>query len=93
MDSSSEFADYSEEGLGSHHLLQQQPASTAPGRAAPFSAMIGLVFIVVAVMALIDALWIRIDVILIVGGMVAASGVAMFAAVSIRHRRRSKKRF
>ena len=92
MGSSGEFADYSGEQIEEHDLLKQQSSSAASVRAAPFSAVIGLTFIAVALVALIDALWVRIDVVLIVASMVAASGVAMFVGVSVRHRRRRRNR-
>lgn len=58
----------------------------------PVSAVAGLVFITVALLALADGFWIDVDGVVVTGAAIAAVGVAMILSVVVRavSRRRSR---
>ena len=56
------------------------------------SAVAGLLFIAVAVLALADRFWAEIDAVLVVGGAIIAIGVAMIAGVIVRRRPGERER-
>ena len=64
-----------------------QPSVRERGRADPVSLVGGLAFIAVAAVVLVDKYWADLDAVLVVGGAVAAVGVAMIAGVVLRWRR------
>ena len=64
-----------------------QPSMRERGRTDPASLVGGLAFIAVATVVLVDKYWADLDAVLVVGGAVAAVGVAMIAGVILRWRR------
>ena len=76
-----------------HEMLDDDAAAHPPAgspksrRVDAVSAVAGLLFVAIAVLALVDRLWAGIDPVLVVGGAVVAVGVAMIAGVILRTRR------
>ena len=66
-----------------------RPPMKEPRGADPVSAVAGLAFVAVALLALADGFWIDVDVdgVLVIGVAIAAAGVAMIVAVVLRHSR------
>ena len=70
---------------------QPQPHRTSPERIDAVSVIVGLLFIAIALLALADRFWTKIDPVLVTGGAVIAVGVAMFAGVIVRRARHSEQ--
>ena len=66
---------------------QPQPGRKVPNRIDAVSAVAGLLFIAIAILALADRFWAEVDPVLVVGGAVVAVGVAMIVGVIRRGRR------
>ena len=66
---------------------QPQPGRKVPNRIDAVSAVAGLLFIAIAILALADRFWVEVDPVLVVGGAVVAVGVAMIVGVIRRGRR------
>ena len=81
-------------GEAATHKMLDDDATAHPPAASPksrrvdaVSVVAGVLFIAIAVLSLADRLWAEIDPVLVVGGAVAAVGVAMAAGVILRSRR------
>ena len=79
-------------GEGTDEMLdnddrQPQPGRKGPNRIDAVSAVAGLLFIAIAILALADRFWVEVDPVLVVGGAVVAVGVAMIVGVIRRGRR------
>ena len=79
-------------GEGADEMLdnddrQPQPDRKGPHRIDAVSAVAGLLFIAIAILALADRFWADVDPVLVVGGAVVAVGVAMIVGVILRSRR------
>ena len=68
-----------------------QPRTRATESIDALSVVVGLLFIAIAVLTLVDRFWAEIDSVLVVGGAVIAIGVAMMAGVIVRGRRDNKE--
>ena len=66
---------------------QSQSDRQGPYRTDAVSAVAGLLFIAIAMLALADRFWAEVDPVLVVGGAVVAVGAAMIVGVLRRGRR------
>ena len=66
---------------------QRQPDRKGPYRMDAVSAVAGLLFIAIAILALADRFWAEVDPVLVGGGAAVAVGVAMIVGVILRGRR------
>ena len=78
---------YEETGMPDDETVEPRASRWRTGRIDAVSAVIGVLFIAVAVLAVADRLWADIDLVLVVGGAIIAIGVAMIAGVFRRGRR------
>ena len=78
---------YEETGMPDDETVEPRASRWGTGRIDAVSAVIGVLFIAVAVLAVADRLWADIDPVLVVGGAIIAIGVAMIAGVFRRSRR------
>ena len=67
--------------------IERQSSALKPGRVDPVSLVTGLLFIAIALAALTDRFWVRLDAVLVAGGAVIAVGLAIIAGVILRSRR------
>ena len=79
-------------GEGTDQMLdnddrQPQPDRKGLHRIDAVSAVAGLLFIAVAILALADRFWAEVDPVLVVGGAIVAVGAAMIVGVIRRGRR------
>ncbi len=77
---------------GTHEMLdndgrQPQPDRKGPYRTDAVSAVAGLLFIAIAILALTDRFWAEVDPVLVLGGAIVAVGLAMITGVVLRRRR------
>ena len=77
---------------GTDEMLDNDDRRPPPDRKGPYridavSAVAGLLFIAIAILALADRFWAEVDPVLVVGGAVVAVGVAMIVGVIRRGRR------
>lgn len=66
---------------------ERQSSALKPRRVDPVSFVTGLLFIAIALAALTDRFWVRLDAVLVAGGAVIAVGLAIIAGVILRSRR------
>ena len=66
---------------------QSQSDRKGPYRTDAVSAVAGLLFIAIAILALADRFWAEVDPVLVVGGAIVAVGAAMIVGVLRRGRR------
>lgn len=78
---------YEETGMPDNDTVEPPPNRRGTRRIDSVSVVTGLLFIAIAVVALADRFWTRIDLVLMIGGAVIAIGVAMIAGVFRRGRR------
>ena len=79
-------------GEGTDQMLdnddrQPQPDRKGPNRTDAVSAVTGLLFIAIAILALTDRFWAEVDPVLVLGGTIVAVGLAMITGVVLRRRR------
>lgn len=68
---------------------EPQLHSKDPKRIDAVSAVVGVLFIAIAILAFADRFWAEIDPVLVTGSTIIAAGAAMIAAVVLRHLRRN----
>ena len=78
---------YEETDMPDKDAVEPRSSRWGTGRIDAVSVVVGLLFIVIAALALADRFWAEIDSVLVVGGAVIAIGVAMMAGVFVRGRR------
>lgn len=83
---------YEETGMPDNEAVEPRASRWGTGRIDAVSAVIGVLFIAVAVLAVADRFWADIDLVLVVGGAIIAIGVAMIAGVFRRGRRDEQSR-
>ena len=66
---------------------QSQSDRKGPNRTDAVSAVAGLLFIAIAILAVTDRFWAEVDPVLVVGGAIVAVGAAMIVGVIRRGRR------
>ena len=66
---------------------QPQLDRKGPYRTDAVSAVAGLLFIAIAILALTDRFWAEVDPVLVLGGAIVAVGLAMITGVVLRRRR------
>ena len=64
--------------------IERQSSALKPRRVDPVSLVTGLLFIAIALAALTDRFWVRLDAVLVAGGAVIAVGLAIIAGVILR---------
>ncbi len=67
--------------------VEGQAGADKSPRVDPVSLVAGLLFIAIALAALTDRYWVRLDAVLVAGGAVIAVGLAIIAGVILRSRR------
>ncbi len=81
---------YEETGMPDDETVEPRASRWGTGRIDAVSAVIGVLFIAVAVLAVADRFWADIDPVLVTGGAIVAIGVALMVSAVLRQRRRAQ---
>lgn len=79
------------DAMGQDDTPLVEPASNRRKRIDAVSFVAGLLFIAIGVLAVADRIWADIDPVLVVGGSVAAVGMALIISVISRQRRQGNQ--